>query len=221
MEKQIESDTKKQMYYEDEIDLFELFAKIWKWKWLIIVIVIFSTAMTFVYVKSRPDTYTVTATVKIGKVAKLNIEDIEDFKIYLESDEFLGGSKCLFSRDINVKALTCTLTYTAHSPDESFKCMEGALQNILKRHGDLYNKAISELKRSLLKGDHVREPAYVLDSYNYPTRIISKPVKPAAPDSKRMRIKLIAAVVASLFIGIFLSFFIEYLSAEIRRRRIS
>ena len=217
--KKIVNDTKQQIDSENEIELFELFKKFWKWKWLIIVTVIFSTIVTFIYIKSRPDAYTVTATIKMGRITNLNIEDPEDFKIYLESDEFLSEGRCFFNNKLNMRALTCELIYVSHSPDESFRCMEVALKKILKRHGDLYTKGMSELKRSLSKGTHIKEPVYVLDSYNYPTKIIKKPVKPPTPDSKRIGLKIIVVVVASLFMGIFLSFFVENLSSAIRRRR--
>jgi hypothetical protein len=63
-------------HYDDELDLFELFQKIWKWKWLITSVVIFSILLTFIYnlynIKSDSKakfinwTYTAQTIIKIG-----------------------------------------------------------------------------------------------------------------------------------------------------------
>ena len=58
------------------------------------------------------------------------------------------------------------------------------------------------------------EPVYILDTYTFPSSMITKPSKPTNPDSKRLSIKMTVAFFSSLFLGIFLSFLIEYISTH-------
>ena len=80
---------------KDEIDLYDLMMRIWKWKYLIFTVVVIFTLFSYIYIKLSPsstipdsaDTYNISAAVKIGKIANVFLESIEDIKLYLTSDK--------------------------------------------------------------------------------------------------------------------------------------
>ncbi len=121
------------------------------------------------------------------------------------------------------------ITYTSNSPDKSFTCVNKAIETFLKRHDKIYKKAVGELRENvkLLKGRIFIDPVFILDSYTYPTFIGSKSYKPKNPDSKSssqipvsgLKLKLAIAFVTSLFMGIFISFFLDFMITERNKRK--
>lgn len=61
----------------DELDIADLFIKIWRWKWIIATIVAITTTATFLYLKLSPNplTYTAKASLKIGRVGNYAIQN--------------------------------------------------------------------------------------------------------------------------------------------------
>jgi hypothetical protein len=217
--------------YDDEIDLFELFQKIWKWKWITIVLVIIICTATFFYVKSTPVTYTTGATIRIGKIANVLVEQFPEVQTYMRSEVFNKNDINLITFSLkneinydqrnvvinnvndnlinNVIKISCT----ANSPDIAFSCLNKAINNLLNRHNIIYNQALKKLNDNIdsLKTKMIIKPIYFLDTYKYPSSLILKPEKPINPDSKKLSLKIATAFFSSLFLGIFLSFFIDYI----------
>jgi hypothetical protein len=202
--------------YDDEIDLFDLFQKIWKWKWLTAVIIIIFCGITFLYLKSNPATYTVVSTLRIGQIAGVLIEPDSDVQAYLKSNIFQDNDICLSILDIQIQNIAnrnlIKINSKADSPDIAFSCLEKTINNFLNRHKNIYNKALKKINDSKAeKNTIIIQPQYFLDTYTYPSSLVSKLKKPLNPDDKKIMIKVIVAFFSSLFLGIFLSFFIDYI----------
>ncbi len=208
--------------YDDEIDLVELFRKIWKWKWLTIALVLIICILTFFYVSTKPVTYTIESNVRIGKIANVLVEDLADIKAYLETEVNNKNDACLansiLKNDIreNSKTNIIKISCTAGSPDIAFTCSNKAIKNLLDRHNLIYNKAIKKLNENIssIKTKAVIEPEYLLDTYTFPSSLLSKPEIPKNPDDKKVFLKVAVAFFSSLFLGIFLSLFIDYILAH-------
>jgi hypothetical protein len=205
--------------YDDEIDLFELFQKIWEWKWLTISLIVIFCIITFFYIKSTPLTYTAEVTIRVGKIANTFIEGITDVKSYLQSELFDKNDFCLttssFKNDIknDERNNIITISCTANSPDIAFSCLEKATNNLLSRHNNIFKKALKKFNENItsIKTKIIIEPVYLLDTYTFPSSIETKSRIPINPDSKKLSLKIATAFFSSLFLGIFLSFFIDYI----------
>ena len=201
--------------YDDEIDLIELFKKIWKWKWLIIGLTITVTIVTFFYVKSRPDTYTVSANIVIGKIANFSIEDPLSVGNYIKRMS-MRDNQSEFDEvkfDFNKKNDILTVSSKTESGEDSFKIIDKTFSLILKRHDDLYNEAVLKINKSIVssKNGGVIHPSYVLRSYNFKSYILNKINKPEKADSKKMKLKIAVAFITSIFISVFVVFFLDFL----------
>jgi hypothetical protein len=201
--------------YDDEIDLFELFQKIWKWKWLTITIIFIFCLATFSYIKSTPLTYTVESSIRIGKIANVLIEELQSINTYLESEVYNKSDICLTSSTLKIDTKTSNIkiSSTANSPEIAYSCFNMAANNLLSRHKIIYNKALKKLNENIasIKTKMIIEPTYLLDTYTFPSSLITKPEIPIKPDNKKLSLKIAVAFFSSLFLGIFLSFFIDYI----------
>jgi len=213
--------------YDDEIDLFELFRKIWKWKWLTASIILIICGATFSYIKYSPYTYTSTAVIRVGKIAGLPIEQKTSLDNHLSSDGNKVDKICIITSTITVlktdaeAAALVEIKSISSSPEHSIQCVEQTNKNFLLRHKIIYEKAIKKLNDNIasVKRLEIIRPEYFLDTYTFPTSIIKYPEKPTAPDSKKLPVKMAVAFFASLFFGIFLSFFIDYILTHIKGKK--
>lgn len=69
------SEPKLQTYYEDEIDLLELFAVLWQGKWLIVGVTVLIGLATFFAVKSMPSVYRVETT--LGSTSQYDVQALQ------------------------------------------------------------------------------------------------------------------------------------------------
>ena len=253
----------KQVTYNDEIDLFELFAKIWKWKWMTIAIAAILTMTTFFYVKTRLDTYSTKAVLMNGKVANTPIvsetnlfalfeldmlckklyekyNKIVKFPEKIKSNEmtidfhdkktgYFDYTKGDFSIKLLINSGIIIIIVVSGKPDDSLSIVNFFIEELMKRHDLNFKDGLKTLKKNLqffkiknsVENNAYFSPGYLLKSYTYPTKLLVKPIRPFKPDSKRVMIKVVIAFSTSIFLGIFLSFFIEYVVSETRKRRIS
>ncbi len=212
-------------YYEDEIDLIEIFKKIWKWKWFVILFTAAVTLLTFLYVSTRPDTYTSEAVIKIGKIANVYLEGASQVELYISSNARGIYYECMQNIEINQKRKVplekerkkklpvLYLSGTSDSPELAYNCANEALDMLIKRHNELFKKGIEEMRNNIdfTKSKEIITPQHILESYNYPTRIIEKPFLPEKPDSKKIVLKTIVAFLSSMMMSVFLIFFIDYI----------
>jgi hypothetical protein len=209
-------------YYDNEIDLFELFKKIWKWKWLIAIIIIIFCSITLLYLNLKPATYTIASTLRIGKIAGIVIEQDSDVLANFSSNIFQVNDICLSILDIQIQNSInkdlIKISTKANSPDIAFSCLEKATNNLINRHNIIYRKALKKIDENRIeKKPIIIQPQYFLETYTYPSSLVSKPEKPVNQDEKKIANKVFISFFSSLFIGVFLSFFIEYILS--RRRR--
>jgi hypothetical protein len=201
--------------YDNEIDLFELFQKIWKWKWVTVSFILIFCIITFCYVKSTPVTYTTEANMRIGKIAGVLIEQISGVEIYLQLDVFNRNDICLTNASFKneVKNNIIKISCTANSQNIAFSCLEKATNNLLYRHNNIYKKALKKFNENItsIKTKIVIEPVYLLDTYTFPSTLMIKPEIPINPDNKKLSLKIAVTFFSSLFLGIFLSLFIDYI----------
>ncbi len=212
--------------FEDEIDLVDLFRKIWKWKWLTIGLTVVVTTATFLYIKSKPEIYTAEAGFVIGKIAGISIDSIENLKLFLyenRSDKYKDCSEYIkitqypkrlrLSDDSSVDLAILYISGTNGSSENAYKCTFEALNTTLKYHSRLYKDGIEEMRRNInsTKTKEILKPEYVLKSYNYPTRVVLKLEKPIVPDEKKYAIKIILVIFSTVFLGIVSSLFLNNL----------
>lgn len=154
---------------EDEIDLFDLLKTLWRWKWFVLGITAaaFLAALLFLTLQSeKPDTFTATADVQVGKIANVNIESVGDLSAYLQSDEFVGGNEALQdlvykfnnfegmqfpdSRNTNFivsgeegfrYTLMLTISFSDQDAEKAESIVQTAAQRLLARHEGLYRSA--------------------------------------------------------------------------------
>jgi len=212
------SNRENQEYYDDEIDLIELFKKIWKWKLFVIGLTLIVTIATFFYIKSKPETYTVSADIVIGRIADFSIENESSIKNYMKKLSSIDGNQLELDRikfDFNSGANILTLSSKTVNALDSFKIINGIVNIILKRHEDLYDDAIIKIKKSLVSARNINviTPKYVLRSYNFKSYLLKKAKIPEQADSKKLLLKTVVAFMASLFAGIFFVLFLDFLSS--------
>lgn len=207
-------------YVEDEIDIIDLFRKIWKWKYITLSIIIITVSSVILYTIFKPDIYTVSAEVRLGKIANTLVEQTIDTQNYLNNSAFLkedDKEECLSIMEISFKN-NLIIQVSSDSPEIAFSCAEKAVSNLIERHKNIYDNALHQINEniSLSKSKAVIDPVFFLETYTFPTYAISKPEYPIAPDKKTKRLKLMITVafIASLFTGIFLSFLIEYINGQ-------
>lgn len=228
MKQKIHSNLERENKYHnnDEIDLFDLFQKIWKWKWLTAMIIIIICCIIFFYLKLSPVTYSIESTIRIGKIAGLIIESDSDVQAYLKSNIFKETDICMSYLDIRMQSINnnkdlLRIYSKADSPDILFSCFEKVINNLLNRHKTIYSKTLKKINDNiaLIKTKTIIEPKYILDTYTFQTSLINKPEKSRLPDNKKIPAIMAVTFFASLFFGVFLSLFIDYILANIKKKK--
>lgn len=210
--------------YDDEIDLFELFRKIWKWKWLTFGLIIIICISTFFYLKVKPATYTIELNIRIGKIANVLLEETPEVMAFIQSKISQINFKCLSLIDTSIKKTSeniINIKCTGNSSDACFQFLDNIINNFLKYHNSVYKKALKRINDNItsMKTKIIISPVYILDTYTFPTSLTTKLEKPSSPDSKKIPVKMAVAFFASLFLGIFLSFLVDYILTNMKKKK--
>jgi len=227
----------------DEIDLFDLIKVIFRWKYLVLGVVLAGVIIiSFIFYKT-PVLYLSTGTIKIGKIANTPIEKYEDLNLYLLSIK--NKDKKLADIVIDKKSsspgldtLVLSLSFSGTDFDETRKIIDETAGIIIQRHEKIYADSLSKLKNIYLKNEIHVSPNYYLmvNSYSYPTEMIGevqvtqkKSVIKLNVDEKNKTVPVplkslikyfIISVIALTFCGIMAAFVLEYISSEIKKRKI-
>lgn len=225
----------RKVVYDDEIDLYELFVKLWKHKIFILMFTLLCTVASIVAVNIMPPKYKVTA-----KVVPNNIEFIKifykDLGSYGNIDMVLSNiyigvyTEIIFplfkSRDLAIKAVGQALggnsdpEYCASIIDEKELSIDvkknrevASVIEIEVVHRDsalAYNFA----NNLLLQVDNELKRIYnIKDSKTSLLNVTESPVMPKKPYSPKKSLVVAVAFVSSLFLALFLALIIDWIGA--------
>ncbi|HXK66657.1 MAG TPA: Wzz/FepE/Etk N-terminal domain-containing protein [Spirochaetota bacterium] len=225
----------RKVVYDDEIDLYELFIKLWKHKIFILMFTLLCTVASIVAVNIMPPKYKVTA-----KVVPNNIEFIKifykDLGSYGNIDMVLSNiyigvyTEIIFplfkSRDLAIKAVGQALggnsdpEYCASIIDEEELSIDvkknrevASVIEIEVVHRDsalAYNFA----NNLLLQVDNELKRIYnIKDSKTRLLNVTESPVMPKKPYSPKKSLVVAVAFVSSLFLALFLVLIIDWIGA--------
>lgn len=228
---------------QDEIDFLDLIKRIYHWKFFILGIVISGLLFLFVLYYFAPVSYTSTGVIKIGKVAGTPIEKFEDLNLYLISlkkDDNYKTAEIIIDKKMSSPDL-CTLVLSLSSKDSNFdesrKIIDQTARLITERHKKIYSDSMKKLKKIyLINNMHVAPNFYLfVSSYSYPTEVIekirtvqNKLVIKVSVDEKNKKSPIplkslskyvIIIIIALAFIGIMMTFIIDYILSEIKKRK--
>jgi len=225
----------RKVVYDDEIDLYELFIKLWKHKIFILMFTFLCTVASIVAVNIMPPKYKVTA-----QVVPNNIEFIKifykDLGSYGNIDMVLSNiyigvyTEIIFplfkSRDLAIKAVGQALggnsdpEYCASIIDEKELSIDvkknrevTSVIEIEVVHRDsalAYNFA----NNLLLQVDNELKRIYnIKDSETRLLNVTESPVMPKKPYSPKKSLVVAVAFVSSLFLALFLALIIDWIGA--------
>jgi len=225
----------RKVVYDDEIDLYELFVKLWKHKIFILMFTLLCTVASIVAVNIMPPKYKVTA-----KVVPNNIEFIKifykDLGSYGNIDMVLTNiyigvyTEIIFplfkSRDLAIKAVGQALggnsdpEYCASIIDEEELSIDvkknrevASVIEIEVVHRDsalAYNFA----NNLLFQVDNELKRIYnIKDSKTRLLNVTESPVMPKKPYSPKKSLVVAVAFVSSLFLALFLVLIIDWIGA--------
>ena len=224
----------RKVVYDDEIDLYELFVKLWKHKIFILMFTLLCTVASIVAVNIMPPKYKVTA-----KVVPNNIEFIKifykDLGSYGNIDMVLSNiyigvyTEIIFplfkSRDLAIKAVGQALggnsdpEYCASIIDEKELSIDvkknrevGVIEiEVVHRDSALaYNFA----NNLLFQVDNELKRIYnIKDSKTRLLNVTESPVMPKKPYSPKKSLVVAVAFVSSLFLALFLVLIIDWIGA--------
>jgi len=225
----------RKVVYDDEIDLYELFIKLWKHKIFILMFTLLCTVASIVAVNIMPPKYKVTA-----KVVPNNIEFIKifykDLGSYGNIDMVLSNiyigvyTEIIFplfkSRDLAIKAVGQALggnsdpEYCASIIDEEELSIDvkknrevASVIEIEVVHRDsalAYNFA----NNLLFQVDNELKRIYnIKDSKTRLLNVTESPVMPKKPYSPKKSLVVAVAFVSSLFLALFLVLIIDWIGA--------
>jgi len=225
----------RKVVYDDEIDLYELFVKLWKHKIFILMFTLLCTVASIVAVNIMPPKYKVTA-----KVVPNNIEFIKifykDLGSYGNIDMVLSNiyigvyTEIIFplfkSRDLAIKAVGQALggnsdpEYCASIIDEKELSIDvkknrevASVIEIEVVHRDsalAYNFA----NNLLLQVDNELKRIYnIKDSKTRLLNVTESPVMPKKSYSPKKSLVVAVAFVSSLFLALFLALIIDWIGA--------
>ncbi len=225
----------RKVVYDDEIDLYELFIKLWKHKIFILIFTLVCTAASIVAVNLMPPKYKVTA-----QVVPNNIEFIKifykDLGSYGNIDMVLSNiyigvyTEIIFplfkSRDLAIKAVGQALggnsdpEYCASIIDEKELSIDvkknrevASVIEIEVVHRDsalAYNFA----NNLLFQVDNELKRIYnIKDSKTRLLNVSESPVMPKKPYSPKKSLVVTVAFVSSLFLALFLALIIDWIGA--------
>jgi len=225
----------RKVVYDDEIDLYELFIKLWKHKIFILMFTLLCTVASIVAVNIMPPKYKVTA-----KVVPNNIEFIKifykDLGSYGNIDMVLTNiyigvyTEIIFplfkSRDLAIKAVGQALggnsdpEYCASIIDEEELSIDvkknrevASVIEIEVVHRDsalAYNFA----NNLLFQVDNELKRMYeIKDSETHLLKVTESPVMPKKPYSPKKSLVVAVAFVSSLFLALFLVLIIDWIGA--------
>jgi len=225
----------RKVVYDDEIDLYELFVKLWKHKIFILMFTLLCTVASIVAVNIMPPKYKVTA-----KVVPNNIEFIKifykDLGSYGNIDMVLSNiyigvyTEIIFplfkSRDLAIKAVGQALggnsdpEYCASIIDEEELSIDvkknrevASVIEIEVVHRDsalAYNFA----NNLLFQVDNELKRIYnIKDSKTSLLNVTESPVMPKKPYSPKKSLVVAVAFVSSLFLALFLALIIDWIGA--------
>jgi len=225
----------RKVVYDDEIDLYELFVKLWKHKIFILMFTLLCTVASIVAVNIMPPKYKVTA-----KVVPNNIEFIKifykDLGSYGNIDMVLSNiyigvyTEIIFplfkSRDLAIKAVGQALggnsdpEYCASIIDEEELSIDvkknrevASVIEIEVVHRDsalAYNFA----NNLLFQVDNELKRIYnIKDSKTRLLNVTESPVMPKKPYSPKKSLVVAVAFVSSLFLALFLVLIIDWIGA--------
>jgi len=225
----------RKVVYDDEIDLYELFVKLWKHKIFILMFTLLCTVASIVAVNIMPPKYKVTA-----KVVPNNIEFIKIFYKDLGSygninmvlsNIYIGVyTEIIFplfkSRDLAIKAVGQALggnsdpEYCASIIDEEELSIDvkknrevASVIEIEVVHRDsalAYNFA----NNLLFQVDNELKRIYnIKDSKTRLLNVTESPVMPKKPYSPKKSLVVAVAFVSSLFLALFLVLIIDWIGA--------
>ncbi|NPA41731.1 MAG: hypothetical protein GXO18_05585 [Aquificae bacterium] len=270
MEKQRED-----VFYEDEIDLYELWLKLKK-RWKVIFGTVFlGLIVSFIYILTAPKIYSGTGVIRINydpiALANYNIEvgkdinqrlliispsAIEDLVSYVKLEtKYIVSIK---SKSLIKDPSVVNITIEAYSPDSVPKAYEELIQKLkqtstIKEKLHAVKKELLESKSTLIKlldelnsykeklkdkadkGDptaiaeivrlnetiatisqQLAEVDIVLSTLK-PFEVIVSPDKPTTHSKPKEKLIVAVSLVSSLFLGIFLALFLEWVQ-EARKR---
>ena len=237
-----------QQVYNDEIDLFDLIKKIWKWKWFTIALVVIITGAVFINEKRKPDLYTAKANIKIGELAGKSLEGGDEVSQYLldqirnhykgqkeilqEINEtipergafsiaFDDGVDYVLRYNLSWKNSIAIFKVTTEDAKQSYELAESIAYKLIQYHDAIFKDALPRIQQNIRssENENLIHPVYRLSTYNFPTKVLGKIMVPEKPDARKTKMKLAVAFMGAVFLGIFLSLFIDYLLAEIKQRR--
>jgi len=220
----------RQIIYDDEIDLFELFMKLWKHKMFIFVFTILFTLSAVVLVNFMQPKYKVTTKVipDICEFTKIYFRDIKqhsDVKLIINNINigiYTTIIDSLFeSRDIAIKVINDVLNNNSNTID-----VERILDEELSINVSNNNKSgIIELEvvhkdpdfaykfanNLILEVENELKRIYKMKKAGPMLIIIESPSLPDKPDSPKKNMIIAVTFVSSIFLAIFLALIIDWI----------
>ena len=223
----------RKVVYDDEIDLYELFIKLWKHKIFILIFTLLCTVASIVAVNIMPPKYKVTAQV----VPNNN----EFLKIFFRDMRQYSDIKLVMS-DIKLDAYTAMIGPLFQSRDLSLRAINGAIagnrnyehsENIINElsinvERDKQNSNVIKLEvvygnadlayrfannLLILVDDELKKIYKINDSETHLLKVTESPVMPKKPYSPKRSLVVAVAFVSSLFLALFLALIIDWIGA--------
>jgi hypothetical protein len=136
-------------------------------------------------------------------------------------------NKIDFSLKIEPLYSLYSISITSSKAEFSLEVINYIVKIILQEHKKLYIDGLNKLNKNIdyfkrketIESNVYFSIPYLLDSYNYQSEIITDPILliPEPATDGKLAPKLAVAFIASLFIGIFISLFIEFINTHMRK----
>ncbi len=129
----------------------------------------------------------------------------------------IDNQKIILSRKNGITILSAT----TKNSRKSYEMISGICSSLLAYHEKIFSEGRKQLQKNIIlsENENLIHPVYRLSTYNFPSKVLGKLGIPESPDGKKIKIKLAATFLGTMFIGIFLALFLNYFSEEIKKRR--
>jgi capsular polysaccharide biosynthesis protein len=153
----------------EEIQLNRYFAAMWRAKWFILAAIALAGLVAAIISLRQPTLYAASAKIQVGRVWKEPLEDTYVATEVVNSNGFIhelaakiGANPAYLKRSLHAETITAGppraiypilvhITAKASSPEEAVKLARAAADELLARHDELFNQAItSHLERQRL-----------------------------------------------------------------------
>jgi len=195
----------------DEIDILDLLKIIFKWKIVVFLSMFVAITCTSLWLIVKPDAYSASAEIAVGKIAGYPIDGGSEIELFLETQDEYKNIKYNYKIISDTSSVRIKLQVTGDKKDTVNKGLSSLLKQIMHRQEDIFrstrNVVFGNQKSPMVRVQ--ADPRFLMKSFTYPSVIVSTQYADGPVGKKSMQ-KVVVFTLAGLFFGICLAFVFEF-----------